>query len=329
MMKESFHLAPNRLPYPAMEICRFAPSASGRAHPGTLLAGLLAWLDARSRGARFILRIEDIDPQRTTEQWRQGLLEDLSWFGLDWDQLDIQSNFTARHHAALDRLHELGRLYPCACTKAELRRSGVILPDGSIPYPGYCRQRPLADWRTSLDNIRCNLEGAHRALTDESGEDLSPGPGRDIGDPVVRRRDGSITYPLAVVADDGASGVTRIVRGRDLIPCTPVQVALFHLLGYPLPTYRHHLLLLEPRGDKMAKFHGAVGADTLRRVYRPDVLCGLLAHVAGLQERLDPIRPSDLVAAFDWHRVRQEDQVLAWEDGQLHWRPVPAPILLS
>lgn len=307
-----------------MEICRFAPSASGRAHPGTLLAGLLAWLDARSRGASFILRIEDIDPQRTTDLWRKALPDDLTWFGLDWDQLVFQSAFTSRHHAALDRLQEIGKLYPCSCSKAELRRSGILLPDGSVPYPGFCRKRPLADWRTCLENVRCNLAGAHLPLQDESGADLSTGPGRDIGDPVVRRRDGSVTYPLAVVVDDGAAGVTRIIRGRDLLPCTPPQVALFRLLGFPVPAYRHHLLLLEPHGEKMAKFHGAVGADILRTVYRPDILCGFLAHVAGLQEHPNPVRPRDLIPGFSWSRVRNEDQVVAWENGRLQWRGSPS-----
>ncbi len=294
------------------DICRFAPSASGRAHPGTLLAGLLAWLDARSIGARFVLRIEDIDPQRATAAWSRGLIEDLTWFGLDWDLLENQADQAARHTAALDRLHALGRLYPCSCSKARLRRDCVVLPDGSLVYPGNCRGRPLPDWRACSENIRCNLVGMAVDLRDESGLDLSQIPGRDAGDPVVRRRDGTVSYQLAVVADDAATGVTRIVRGRDIAPSTATQVALYRLLGFPPPVYRHHLLLLEPRGDKFAKFHGAVGADTLRQHLSARTLCGLLACVAGLQDEPRPVSPRELIPGFAWNRIRPDDHVLAW-----------------
>jgi glutamyl/glutaminyl-tRNA synthetase len=300
--------------------CRFAPSASGRAHPGTLLAGLLAWLDARSRGASFLLRIEDIDPQRATAEWRDGLIEDLTWFGLDWDALEFQAGQAPRHAAALDRLQALGRLYPCSCAKAHLRKTCRALPDGSLVYPGTCRGRALADWRACAENIRCNLDGLAIRLADESGLDLSQVPGRDAGDPVVRRRDGSVTYPLAVVADDAAAGVTRIVRGRDIAPFTAVQAALYRLLDFPLPVYRHHLLLLEPHGEKFAKFHGAVGADTLRRHLSPSTLCGLLAHVCGLRPTADAVSPAGLLEDFHWDRVREADQILDWDGSRLTWR---------
>lgn len=302
------------------DICRFAPSASGRAHPGTLLAGLLAWLDARSRGARFVLRIEDIDPQRTTAAWSEGLIEDLTWFGLDWDQVEFQAGQAARHTAALDRLHALGRLYPCSCTKVRLRQICQVLPDGALVYPGHCRGRPLPDWRACPENLRCNLDGLSIALRDESGLDLSQTPGRDAGDPVVRRRNGTVNYQLAVVADDAATGVTRIVRGRDIAPSTATQAALYRLLECPLPVYRHHLLLLEPRGEKFAKFHGAVGADTLRQHLSARALCGLLASVAGLRESAGPISPGELLPDFNWERVRTRDQMLQWTGTCLLWR---------
>jgi glutamyl/glutaminyl-tRNA synthetase len=303
------------------DICRFAPSASGRAHPGTLLAGLLAWLDARSRGARFVLRIEDIDPQRNTAAWSDGLIEDLTWFGLDWDCQEFQAGQAGRHTAALDRLHALGRLYPCSCTKVRLRRICKVLPDGALVYPGDCRGRPLPDWRACSDNLRCNLDGLSITLRDESGLDLSQVPGREAGDPVVRRRNGTVNYQLAVVADDAATGVTRIVRGRDIAPSTATQAALYGLLGFPLPQYRHHLLLLEPRGEKFAKFHGAVGADILRQHMTAPALCGLLACVAGLRDTDDPVAPGNLLHDFTWAHVRTDDQVLEWTGVELIWRP--------
>jgi glutamyl/glutaminyl-tRNA synthetase len=178
----------------------------------------------------------------------------------------------------------------------------------------------LADWRICPDNIRCNLDGIAIRLADESGLDLSQAPGRDAGDPVVRRRDGSVTYALAVVADDAAAGITRIVRGRDIAPFTAVQAALYQLLGSPRPVYRHHLLLLEPHGEKLAKLHGSVGADTLRRHLSAPALCGLLAHVCGLRPEAVPLAPGDLAGSLKWEQIRTEDQVLHWDGSALTWR---------
>lgn len=299
-----------------MEICRFAPSATGRAHPGTLLAGLLAWLDARQRQARFVLRLEDLDPERVRPEWRDGLLEDLRWFGLDWDLLELQSDNARRHAAALDRLAALGRLYPCRCSRRQLREDGVAAADGGWVYSGHCRDRRLEEgWRSCLDPLRCRMDEGVVVVPDESGIDLSQDVVRAMGDPVVRRRDGSIAYQLAVVVDDAAVGVTRVVRGRDIAPSTATQVCLHHWLGLPLPIYRHHLLLLEPHGSKLAKLHGSIAAPALRECYTPEALCGLLASVAGIALSGVPIRPADLIASFDWRRVVSEDQVLAW-DGQ-------------
>jgi glutamyl/glutaminyl-tRNA synthetase len=139
-----------------------------------------------------------------------------------------------------------------------------------------------------------------------------------MGDPVVVRRDGAVAYHLAVVVDDHRSGVDRIVRGRDIGPSTATHVAIQRLLGWPSPRYLHHFLLLEPRADrKLAKFHGAVGADELMRHYRPAELCGLLAHVAGLRADVQPCMPTELVADFAWGRVRRDDCVLSWRGDRL------------
>lgn len=303
-----------------MEICRFAPSATGRAHPGTLLAGLLAWLDARQRQARFVLRLEDLDPDRVRPEWRDGLLEDLRWFGLDWDLLELQSDNASRHAAALDRLAELGRLYPCDCSRRQLREGGMAAADGGWVYSGHCRGRHLEEgWRLSQEPLRCRLDEGVVELRDESGLDLSQDVVRAMGDPVVRRRDGSTAYQLAVVVDDAAVGVTRVVRGRDIAPSTATQACLHRWLGLPLPVYRHHPLLLEPHGGKLAKLHGAVAAPALRERYAPEALCGLLAGVAGIAPGATPVRPADLVASFDWRRVVSEDQVLAWDGQALAW----------
>jgi len=307
----------------AAEIGRFAPSTTGPAHPGTLLAALLCWLDARARGGRVWLRLEDLDPQRCRPEYLAGLREALEWFGLDWDGEEQQSDHAAGHAAALDALAEAGLLYPCRCSRAELSAEAKRAPDGSARYPGTCRSRPLpaagdGGWRACPDALRARLPGGLIELMDEGGADLSASPAGEYGDPVVRRRDGAAAYHLASVVDDQRIGVTRIVRGRDLAPSSAVQRALGGLLGYGTPTYRHHLLLLEERGGKLAKFHGAVGFEDLRGAYSAPELCGLLAHACGLRPGPDPVQPEDLVTGFDWPALRTRDRPIRWDGGALH-----------
>ena len=298
---------------------RFAPTTSGPAHPGTLLAALLCWLDARSRGGRVILRLEDLDPSRCRPEYAEGLVEALAWLGLDWDQVEAQSDHVDRYDPGLDALADRGLLYPCSCSRQTLRATATRARDGSFRYPGTCRTRslPAGGWRTATEALRVRLPPGHINMIEASGEDLGADPLADSGDPVVRRRDGATAYHLASVVDDAAVGVTDVVRGRDLAPSTAVQVALQGLLGLPTPRYRHHLLLLEERDQKLAKFHGSVGWPVLREVYSGPELCGFLAHVAGLRTGPDPVQPDALVADFDWRAVRSEDRLLLWRHPRL------------
>ena len=298
---------------------RFAPSTTGPAHPGTLLAALLCWLDARSRGMRLVLRLEDLDPERCRPEWREAMPRDLAWLGLDWDAIEHQSANGERHAAALDRLAAEGRLYPCACSRRALAAAGERAPDGGWRYAGTCRERalPTGGWRASGEALRVRLPRGRVAAHDESGRDLSRDVAASFGDPVVRRRDGAVAYGLAAVVDDAAADVTRVVRGRDLAETTPVQNALRQLLALPVPVHRHHLLLLEPRGEKLAKFHGAVGAPELRRHLDAPALCGLLAEACGLAEPGTRRTPADLLAGFDWARVAEADRVARWTGDRL------------
>jgi glutamyl/glutaminyl-tRNA synthetase len=308
------------------ETGRFAPSTTGPAHPGTLLAALLCWLDARSIGACLLLRLEDLDPQRCRPEWSDAMRRDLDWLGLDFDAVEAQHAARARHEAALDRLAERGVLYPCRCTRSDLRGAAALPgPDGGVRYPGTCRGRalPQAGWRAAGDPLRVALPPGRIELRDESGADLGQDPAAEMGDPIVRRRDGAIAYQLAGVVDDGDAGVTRIVRGRDLAASTATQVALQRLLGLPLPRYRHHLLLLEERGGKLAKLHGAVGADELRARYDAPGLCGVLAHAAGLTPAPEPTTPAALREGFRWDRVSRDDRVLRWDGKRLALAPDP------
>lgn len=298
---------------------RFAPSTTGEAHPGTLMSALLCWLDARSRGDRIILRHENLDPDRCKPSLLDRMQADLAWFGLDWDAVLVQSDLRAQHDSALDALAAAGVLYPCRCTRSERRSGGRPAPDGGIAYENTCRGRPLppGGWRATSEPLRVHVPDQRIELVDEGGAELSQNPARDMGDPIVMRRDRALAYHLAVVVDDARSGIDRVIRGRDIAPSTATHIALQRLLGLPTPMYRHHFLFLEPHGEKLAKLHGAASARTLAARYSADELCGLLAWAAGLMDAPAPCRPRDLVPSFSWARVVTQDRVLVWQDGAL------------
>jgi glutamyl-Q tRNA(Asp) synthetase len=303
-----------------------------------MLSALLVWLDARKGGGQALLRLEDVDHTRCRPLWAEEMRAAMSWMGLEWDQLIVQSARHRRHEAALDLLAAAGRLYPCSCTRSE-RRGGRRAPDGGWAYENTCRDRPLplGGWRTVTEVLRVRLDDVEVQLRDEGGLDLSQTPAHDMGDPVVRRRDGVLAYQLVVVVDDAEQGVTRVVRGRDIAPSTATQILLQRALGVPTPTYRHHLLLVEPPsigGDdrattappvgadpagpappaltKLAKLHGSIPFSQLRAHLSGAELCGQLAHAIGLAPAPRPISPAELVATFSWDKVRARDLVATW-----------------
>ena len=301
------------------ERCRYAPTPSGPAHPGTLLAGLLCWLDARSRGGHLLLRLEDVDRERCTPGFAAEMRDALRWLGLDWDAEAIQSQRRARHEAALDRLARQGLLYPCDCSRSEIRRTATRASDGGWRYPGTCRDRqlPAEGWRNSGAALRLRLPRGTVAVSDEGGWPLGQEPLAELGDPVVRRRDGDIAYHLAVTVDDDTDGITRVVRGHDLAPATAIHRFLQEALELPTPRYRHHLLLLEESGDKLAKLHGAVGWRELSQRATAQRVTGILAHAAGLLDAPVDTTPAALLKGFDWGRVTRGDQVMQWHAGEL------------
>jgi len=296
-------------------ISRFAPSTTGEAHPGTLLSALLVWLDVRSRGGTAILRLEDLDVGRVKAAWSEQMVEALAWLGLTWDETIVQSDRASRHHAALDQLAGQGRLYPCTCSRSQ-RSGGRRAPDGGWAYENTCRGTPLpaAGWREVGDvAVRVQLPDDRVELIDDGGLDLSQTPARDLGDPIVRRRDGAIAYQLAVVVDDGDEHITDVIRGRDIAPSTATQVLIARLLGLAPPRYRHHFLLLEPQGNKLAKLHGSIPWSELGDRYEPDELLALLGRAANLEG--DTLEA--LLAGFSWDRVPREDKVARWDGRTL------------
>jgi glutamyl-Q tRNA(Asp) synthetase len=298
---------------------RFAPSTTGPAHPGTLLAALLCWLDARVRGARIILRLEDLDPERCKPAFAEAMMNDLTWLGLTFDVVEWQSHQYIRHAAAMDILAEKKLLYPSIVSRRDIEVFGRRAPDGGWAYDNRERGTPLpiGGWRTCTEPIRVQLPDLEYAPLDDSGLDLRQTPTIAFGDPVVRRRDGAFAYHLVAVVDDAASAVTQVVRGRDIAPSTATQVALQQLLGLSTPHYRHHFLLLEQRERKLAKLHGSIGLPVLRQYYDAPTLCGWLAFVAGLVPEGTKCLPTELVKTFSWDLVRMNDVLVHWNGQSL------------
>lgn len=294
---------------------RFAPSTTGRAHPGTLLAALLCWLDARSRGLAVALRLEDLDRERSRPELVDAMQRDLEWLGLDWDATQRQSEARERHEAVVEGLVREGRVYACGCSRATIREGGRLAPDGSYRYSGRCRARRVdsASWRTCPEPLRLELEPGRVDPIDEGGLDLSGDAEAVFGDPLLRRRDGAFAYHFVSVLDDAELGVVRVVRGRDLAPSTTIQAAIGRLLGCPLPRYRHHCLLLERGTDKLSKLHGAVSIEALRTRYDAAALCGTLARCVGLVPPGTACRPAELISGFDWSRVGEDDVLVTWD----------------
>jgi glutamyl-Q tRNA(Asp) synthetase len=249
---------------------RFAPSPTGPLHLGHALSALTAFDLATAAGGTFLLRIEDIDSARCRPEWEAQIFSDLHWLGLHWPSPVMrQSDRLPAYHTALDRLAALGVLYPCRCTRGDLRNAlsapqeGVPLagPDGPI-YPGTCRGRAMAE-AGPMDAIRLNMARA-AALAGPLAwreQGCNHGPRSitpealilEVGDVILARRDIGTSYHLAVTVDDAAQGITLVVRGEDLAPATPIHVLLQHLLGLPTPEYHHHRLIRDAAGKRLAK----------------------------------------------------------------------------
>lgn len=303
-----------------MTTSRFAPTTSGEPHPGTLLSALLVWLDAKQQGLRTLLRLEDLDRERCKPGWADAIAEATAWLGLAWDVTQRQTDAHAQHAATLDQLAELGCLYECHCTRAQL--AGLPrAPDGTVIYDNRCRALTVREWRNAGAAVRVCLPDERTLVHDEGGCDLSQHVPSERGDPVVVRRDGAVAYMLGVVVDDHAAHVTRVVRGRDIASSTATQVALARMLGMPSPTYRHHLLLLEARdgtAEKLAKLHGSLPLSQLRATHTPAMLRGVLAYMAGLVPEPSAVSLNELRSCFAWEKVRRDDVLVRWDGARWH-----------
>ncbi len=290
---------------------RFAPTPSGRMHLGNVFAALIAWLSVKSRGGYLVLRMEDLDTQRTSDEFADILRKDLRWLGLDWDlETQPQSKRAAVYDRYFQQLSEQGLLYPCYCTRSQLHSvNAPHLSDGTYVYAGTCRnltreQRAAFGrapaWRVQVPDREWVVE------------DLAQGTYRenlatDCGDFVVRRADGVYVYQLAVTVDDGEAGVTEVVRGMDLLSSAPRQMYLQQLLGFPHPTYGHVPMLMAPDGRRLSKRDRDMDLGFLQSHTTPERLIGMLAHAAGLTETLQPISARELAGEFSWEKMAKEE----------------------
>ena len=227
---------------------RFAPSPTGPLHAGSMLTALASWLDARARGGKWHLRIEDLDAPRCTAAAERAIVDTLSGWGLHHDGPIVRQSARAdAYQAALTRLGD--HIYGCACTRREIADSSVHGIDGPV-YPGTCRHG-LKDREPRA--LRVRVDDTDIVIEDRLQGIVSQNLARDTGDFVVRRADGLFAYQLAVVVDDAELGVTDVVRGADLLDSTPRQVHLQRLLHLPTPRYLHLPVLLDAKGEKLSK----------------------------------------------------------------------------
>lgn len=301
---------------------RFAPSPTGRMHLGNIFTALISWLSARKQGGKWILRIEDLDPQRSRMDYARQIEDDLDWLGLEWDEggtADIgehgpycQSKRGAIYEECLEKLKATGLTYPCFCTRADiLATQAPHESDGRVVYSGTCRPARLGGIADIADDTRRERAMRIRVPDREiSFTDRLYGPQKvnlasHCGDFVLRRADGAWAYQLAVVADDALMGVTEVVRGSDLLLSSAQQIYLYELLGYPVPEFAHVPLLCNETGKRLSKRDLSLDMEHLRKEYTPSHLVGLLAYIAGIMPEPFPISASGLLPLFSWSAIRK------------------------
>ena len=298
---------------------RLAPSPTGAQHLGNARTYLLTWLSIRARSGRLLLRIEDIDSPRVKPWATQQAIDDLRWLGLDWDEGPdrpgdhapyFQTERMSNYALLLDRLRQTEQVYPCCCTRSDIAQAASAPhanQEGPV-YPGTCAARSSRDSETLTPPYAWRFRLPRELAAYRDGfagpQQLDLGT---LGDFVVYKSSGTPAYQLAVVADDSAMGVTEVVRGDDLIPSTFRQLALYRAFGWDPPVFYHVPLVVGTDGRRLAKRHGDTRLATLRRDgIRPETVVGWLAWSSGLLERPHPVRPGDLLAEWDWSRIRRQ-----------------------
>ncbi len=298
---------------PQPVIGRFAPTPSGRLHLGNVLCAMVAYLSARSQGGRFLLRIEDLDIPRCPASLSRAAIDDLTALGFTWDEEPLyQSQRSDIYCRALQYLTEQGHTYPCFCTRAQLHASiAPNLGDTVVVYPGTCRnlteEEAAERAKTRTPAIRLRVPEEEITFTDRLYGVQKENLAQDCGDFILQRSDGLYGYQLAVVVDDALSGVTEVVRGRDILSATPRQIYLQRLLGYDTPAYLHIPMLMDGDGRRLAKRDRDMDMTALLKRFTPEEILGRLAYAAGLQQEIRPAALEALIPLYDPAKLPRED----------------------
>lgn len=300
---------------------RFAPSPTGRMHAGNVFAALVAWLVAKSQGGRVVLRIEDLDAERSKPQFIDAVQRDFERLGLTWDEGPyFQHDRTETYRAAFEELVARDLVYPCFCTRADLHAASAPHRGEKPVYAGTCRD---------LSPEECARRAAERTPAERlivpdktvAFTDLIQGPyaqnlAHDCGDFLVRRSDGAFAYQLAVVVDDAEQGVNSVVRGVDLLCSTPQQLYLQTLLDLPRPTYAHVPLITAEHDRRLSKRDKDAALDALlARFGTPAGVIGHIAGLTGLAPTCDPATPEELLTTFNLAALSTTFPDLV----QIHW----------
>lgn len=311
---------------------RFAPSPTGYIHLGNVWTAFLAWLQVRQQKGTLILRIEDIDEQRSKPEYTQALLEDLAWLGLDWDEGPgkggpygpyIQQERYYLYEKALQELQAKHLLYPCYCSRARLQAIGAPHEGEHRLYDGHCYGMP-EEQRRQMDrkpSWRVHVPHVSVSFTDGSYGPFSDYLPRVCGDFVVRRADGLYAYQLAVAVDDGSMGITHVLRGRDLLSSTAQQIWLMEVLGYTPPSYTHVPMLIDASGNRLSKRQQGITVRSLRdRGVQADAILSALALAGGLVSERRLYHKGELLRLCNFQTMTTHDIVLGdtWLDGLIH-----------
>ena len=292
---------------------RFAPTPSGRLHLGNLLCCLLAYLSCKSRGGKFLLRIEDVDVPRCPKRLADQCIGDLSFLGFTWDEPPLyQSARTELYQHYFDQLDTLGLVYPCFCTRAQLHAAQAPnLGDREPVYTGACAHLTpdeIAERsKTRSPAIRLRMPDMDLSFTDRHYGRVTENLARDTGDYIIRRSDGLFGYQLAAVVDDALSGVNEIVRGRDILSSTPRQIHMQKTLGFDTPEYAHIPLLTDSQGRRLAKRDKDLDLSALAQRFTPQEILGMLAYASGVLPENRPASLEELTRIFDWKNVKTDD----------------------
>ncbi|MBP2637735.1 MAG: gltX2 [Firmicutes bacterium] len=289
---------------------RFAPSPTGEIHLGNVWTALLAWLQVRSAGGNMVLRVEDLDADRSRPAYIAGMMADMKWLGLDWDEgPDVGGHYAPysqnerreMYQAALEKLTAAGLVYPCYCTRAELAASAPHAGEQERVYAGVCRQRQFAESRPAgrPPALRLAVPAGETSFTDLHAGAICQNISQEVGDFVIRRSDGIHAYQLAVVVDDAAMQITRVLRGHDLLSSTPRQLLLYHLLDWEAPVFTHVPLLVDEAGHRLSKRQQALSIAALRaQGIKAEDIIGYLAWKAGLIDTCQAVKASELIDGF-------------------------------